>query len=42
MLGKADFKNGLVLMKYDGTDPVPLTGTRKGEDGDWYFQLTPR
>jgi hypothetical protein len=41
-LGKAEFKNGLVLMKYDGTDPVPLTGTRKGEDGDWSFQLTPR
>jgi hypothetical protein len=40
--GSAEFKNGLVLMKYDGTGAVPLTATRKGEDGDWSFQLTPR
>ena len=39
--GTNEFKNGLVLMRYDGTDPVPLTGTRKGVD-DWYFQLTSR
>jgi hypothetical protein len=30
-----------VLMKYDGTDPVQLTGLRKGVD-DWAFELTPR
>jgi hypothetical protein len=40
--GTNEFKNGLVLMRYDGSDRVPLTGTRKGADGDWYFQLTPR
>ncbi len=40
--GTDEFKNGLVLMRYDGTDRVPLTGTRKGSAGDWYFQLTPR
>lgn len=40
--GTDEFKNGLVLMRYDGTDPVPLTATRKGEAGDWAFQLTPR
>ena len=28
--GTDEFKNGLVLMRYDGTDRVPLTGTRKG------------
>lgn len=39
--GTAEFRNGLVLMKYDGTDPVQLTGSRKGVD-DWAFELTPR
>ena len=39
--GTAEFRNGLVLMKYDGSDPVQLTGPRKGVD-DWAFQLTPR
>jgi dipeptidyl aminopeptidase/acylaminoacyl peptidase len=40
--GTDEFKNGLVLMRYDGTDAVPLTGTRKGDDSDWYVELTPR
>ncbi len=40
--GTDEFKNGLVLMRYDGTDPVPLTGTRTGDASDWYVQLTPR
>lgn len=39
--GTAEFRNGLVLMRYDGTDPVPLTGTRTGA-GDWGFELTRR
>jgi hypothetical protein len=39
--GTAEFRNGLVLMKYDGTDPVQLTGPRKGMN-DWAFELTPR
>lgn len=39
--GTAEFRNGLVLMKYDGSDPVRLTGPRKGVD-DWAFELTPR
>ena len=39
--GTAEFRNGLVLMKYDGSDPVQLTGPRKGVD-DWAFELTPR
>jgi dipeptidyl aminopeptidase/acylaminoacyl peptidase len=39
--GTAEFRNGLVLMKYDSTDPVQLTGPRKGVD-DWAFELTPR
>jgi hypothetical protein len=39
--GTSEFRNGLVLMKYDGTDPVQLTGPRKGVD-DWAFELTPR
>jgi hypothetical protein len=40
--GTAEFRNGLVLMRYDGTDPVALTGTRKGDDSDWEVELTPR
>ncbi len=40
--GKAEFQNGLVLMRYDGTDQVPLTEVRKGDGNDWSFQLTPR
>jgi hypothetical protein len=39
--GTSEFRNGLVLMKYDGSDPVQLTGPRKGVD-DWAFELTPR
>ena len=39
--GTSEFRNGLVLMKYDGTDPVQLTGPRKGVN-DWAFELTPR
>jgi hypothetical protein len=39
--GTSEFRNGLVLMRYDGTDPVQLTGPRKGVD-DWAFELTPR
>ncbi len=39
--GKAEFRNGLVLMRYDGTHPVPLTASRKSA-GHWSFQLTPR
>ncbi len=39
--GTAEFRNGLVLMKYDGTGPVQLTGPRRGVD-DWAFELTPR
>jgi hypothetical protein len=39
--GTAEFRNGLVLMKYDGSDPVQLTGPRKGVN-DWAFELTPR
>ena len=40
--GKAEFRNGLVLMRYDGTDQVPLTEIRTGDGNDWSFQLTPR
>lgn len=40
--GTDEFTNGLVLMRYDGTDAVPLTGIRTGTDDDWYVQLTPR
>jgi WD40 repeat protein len=39
--GTSEFRNGLVLMKYDGSDAVQLTGPRKGVD-DWAFELTPR
>ena len=39
--GTAEFRNGLVLMKYDGSDPVQLTGPRKGVN-DWAFELTRR
>jgi hypothetical protein len=39
--GTSEFRNGLVLMRYDGTDPVQLTAPRKGVD-DWAFELTPR
>lgn len=40
--GKGEFRNGLVLMRYDGSDPVPLTMTRKDDEFRWYPVLTRR
>jgi hypothetical protein len=39
--GSAEFKNGLVLMRYDGTGAVPLTGRRSGVES-WSFELARR
>jgi hypothetical protein len=39
--GTAEFRNQLVVMRYDGTDVVPLTGRRTG-DNSWSFALAMR
>jgi hypothetical protein len=39
--GTAEFRNQVVVMRYDGTDVVPLTGRRTG-DNSWSFALAMR
>jgi hypothetical protein len=39
--GTAEFRNQLVVMRYDGTDVVPLTG-RRTSDNSWSFALAMR